>query len=175
MQQNKNLECKSKAGTDNNKEAVGQTQEMAPGAFKRCYGELMSDLPEIVVLTVSTISGEKTIKALALWDTGASYTTISKAIIDKLGIEPTPPMDDEGEPTTTANMRYLGTTSAKLQIGNISFPYSLFKVMDFDPEGAQHAAGIELPELLIGMDIISQGRFRVDSTSGETILTFEIC
>ncbi len=35
---------------------------------------------------------------------------------------------------------------------------------------------LTLPErvTLIGMDIISQGRLTVDSTSGETVLTFEL-
>lgn len=160
--------------TDVVEEALGGPKKVAGKVFQRRYGELRGDLPEYVKVTVLTPLGERTDAGIALWDTGADSVTLGKHFADRLGIEPMPPMDGDGNPTTTANMRFLGTATARLQIGDIVFPFKRVNVTDFDPDGAQRAAGIELPDLLIGMNIIGLGRLTVDSTSGETVVTFEM-
>ena len=118
--------------------------------------------------------GEKTGHGTALWDTGADVTTLGRHFADRLEIVPMMPTDANGDPVTTANMRFLGDATVRLRIGDIVIPYKTVKVMDFDPDGIHQAAGRDLPDMLIGMDIIARGRLTVDSTSGETVLTFEL-
>ena len=148
-------------------------EESTAKSYRCHYNGIRLDLPIKAELTVFMPWGDKSGAAYGLWDTGADKTTISKQFADKLGIVPVPPMDDEGNPITTANVRYLGTVTASLRIGEMIFPCLMVAVNDLDPDGAQREAGNLLPDILIGMDVISQGRFEVDSSSGKTILTFE--
>ena len=134
----------------------------------------VDDLPESVIVTALTPTGEHTEIGIGIWDTGASITTIEKSFADKLGIIPIPPMDANGNPVSAINERYLGSATARLKIGDIQLPMSAVKIVDFDPEGKQRAAGRNVPDVLIGMDVIGQGRFEIDSTGDETILTFEL-
>lgn len=148
-------------------------EESTERSYRCHYNGLRNDLPVRAELTVFLPWGDKCGAAYGLWDTGANKTTISKQFADNIGIVPVPPMDDEGNPITTANVRYIGTVTASLRIGKMLFPCLMVAVNDLDPNGAQREAGNLLPDILIGMDVISQGRFTVDSTSGETVLTFE--
>ena len=139
------------------------------------YHCIASDLPESVIVTALTPTGEHTEIGIGLWDTGADYTTLNKYFADKLGIDPMPPMDEDGEPVAAINERYLGTATARLRIGDIQLPMDVVKIVDFDPDGQKRAAGRNIPDVLIGMDIIGQGNFKVESSTGnETILTFEL-
>ncbi len=138
---------------------VGKSQTMAGKVYERRYEEIRCDLPDAVRVTVLTVTGERSEIAIGLWDTGSSNTTISKRFADRLGIVPMPPMDNDGEPITTTNIRYIGMVTASLQIGDIFIPYKTVKVMDFDPEDIHWNAGETLPDILIGMDIIASGQF----------------
>lgn len=165
--------------SDNRTDAVPgeERQKLGRGAtakFERHYGCIADDLPERVLVTALTPLGERTMEAIGIWDTGATNTTLNWHFAERLCISPVPPMDDEGEPITTANMRYKGTATARIQIGGMTFAYKTVKVTDFDPDGLQRAAGRNVPDILIGMDVIGQGRFEVDSTSGETVLRFTL-
>lgn len=170
----KNDKCQRGNRADLEQSQVGKSQAMARKVYERRYEGLRCDLPDAVRVTVLTVTGERSDVALGLWDTGSSSTSISKRFADRLGIVPMPPMGDDGELITTANIRYLGTATASLQIGDIFIPYKTVKVMDFDPEDIHWNAGETLPDILIGMDIICLGRFEVDSTSGNTVLKFEM-
>lgn len=110
----------------------------------------------------------------ALWDTGATGTVIHAAFANKIGIVPVPPMDGEGNPMGTVETNYLGTATVRIRIGSAVTPLGIVKVSNLDPGGKYSARGFYIPDLLLGMDLINLGRFCVDSTSGETVLTFEI-
>ena len=96
----------------------------------------------------------------ALWDTGATITTISKNIVSTLGLTPI----GFGDVSHAG-----GTAKAGVYILNVILPNGLesrpMKVLDgvlgdFD--------------ILIGMDIIHQGDFAVTHSDGKTTFTFRI-
>ena len=110
-------------------------------------------------------------QGIGIWDTGATDTVIGKHFADKMGMMVTPRMDGDGNPLTANDVRYIGTTTVKMLIGSVQTPYLLARVNDFDPSGERQES--ELPDFMIGMDIICHGRFTVDSTGDETVVTFE--
>lgn len=142
--------------------------------YEKHYGDKALRLTVTAEVTTNTPLGERTDIAEGIWDTGATNTVIHKRLADRMGIVPMPPLDEDGEPMTTVQTNFLGTAAVRLRIGDVSVPYGLVKVSDLDPGGKYSARGFYIPDLLLGMDLINLGRFCVDSTSGETVLTFEI-
>ena len=126
-----------------------------------------------VEVTANTPLGERTAMADGIWDTGATNTVIHKRLADRMGIVPMPPLDEDGKPMATVQTNFLGTAAVRLRIGDVSVPYGLVKVSDLDPDGINSSRGFDIPDMLLGMDLINLGRFCVDSTSGETVVTFE--
>ena len=96
----------------------------------------------------------------AVWDTGATGTVITEKVIKKLGIEK---MDE------TDNYTANGVRKAGIYLVNIYLPHRVavsgVRVIDGDIFGT---------DVLIGMDIISQGDFAVTNRDGETWMTFQI-
>lgn len=150
---------------------VRNNKAVARKAFRFDYGEIVSQLVVGAMVTVPKPWGEEQEQGFGIWDTGATDTVIGKHFADKLGIVVTPKLDEEGNPLTTHEMRYIGTTTIKMRIGEIQTPYFTVKVTDFDPNSEQQKS--ELPDFLIGMNIISHGRFEVDCAGGTTVVTFE--
>lgn len=96
----------------------------------------------------------------ALWDTGATCTTISKNIVNTLGLDPVGFCD-----VSHAG----GDGIARLYILNIILPNGLISrpmrvidgvLGDFD--------------ILIGMDVITQGDFAVTHSNGKTTFSFHV-
>lgn len=96
----------------------------------------------------------------ALWDTGATCTTISEKVVTALGLVPI----GFGDVSHAG-----GTRKAGLYRVNIALPNGLqsppMKVLD----GVLHGF-----DILIGMDIISQGDFAVTHSDGKTTFTFRL-
>lgn len=135
----------------------------------------MPRLTTTVTVTALTPLGERTeTTKKAIWDTGATATVIHAAFAERLGIVPVPPMDDEGNPMSTVETNYLGTATVRIRIGSAVTPLGIVKVSDLDPDGMHSARGFFIPDMLLGMDLINLGRFCVDATSGETVVTFEM-
>ena len=155
------------------KEGTGGMEAPEVTTYRHDYKCLTPRLTVTARVTGLTPMGEHTDSAEGIWDTGATNTVISKTLAERLGIDPMPPMDGEGNPITAHDVRYLGTATIKLRIGEIETPFFRVKVEDFDPNNEVEDKE-ELPEFLIGMDWIASGRFEVDSSSGKTVLTFEI-
>ena len=108
----------------------------------------------------------------ALWDTGAATTTITKELADKIGVEP----------ECTVNVGSMGGNSkgycahVNLKLGDVVIPFLRVNVLDLtkrEEEERREGVPYHHPDVWIGMDVICLGRFTVDSTSGETVLTFE--
>jgi len=109
----------------------------------------------------------------ALWDTGAVTTTITKELADKIGVEP------EG----IVKVGSMGGNSdgycahVNLKLGDVVIPFLRVNVLDLtkrEEEARREGLPYHHPDVWIGMDVISQGRFEVNSSGSETILTFEI-
>lgn len=98
----------------------------------------------------------------ALWDTGCDVTTISQNLAIRLKAE----IIDGGMVNTAIGTNAAGATVVTITIGDIVVTWLPVRVVKFRND--------DHPDLIIGMDIISQGRFEVDSSSGKTVLTFEI-
>jgi len=95
---------------------------------------------------------------LALWDTGATGTVITKKIADDLGLKP----------IGIAEVHHAdGMTRRSVYLVNIMLPHKV---------GFKHVRVIEGTlngfDVLVGMDIISQGDFSVTNANGYTVFSF---
>lgn len=98
----------------------------------------------------------------AQWDTGATKTCISSAVVDRLGLIPT------------------GQTMIKTPSGEKIFSLYVVDVLlrnnvivkDIQVIGSE--IGGQNIDLLIGMDIIGLGDFAVTNKDGNTVFTFRI-
>lgn len=100
------------------------------------------------------------IKASGLWDTGASCTTITSGLATALGLTPI-----GFETVYHAN----GSCIAKKYKVNIILPNGIEIPMLDVLEGNLHGF-----DILIGMDIITQGDFAITHSDGKTTFTFRI-
>lgn len=117
---------------------------------KICIAHVPSpDKPHPPVITVN-----------ALWDTGATCTTISNKVAVALGLTPF-----RFEDVYHAQ----GVGKAKVYKANIILPNNIeFPVLSV-LEGDLHGC-----DMLIGMDIISQGDFALTNRDGKTVFSFQI-
>ena len=137
---------------------------MEKKVFREEYPDRMRFLPVGIDVVATGTMGEKRVKAYGLWDTGATHTVIAKHVADRLGIEIHEMKNNEAR--AMQHREYHGRAFVALQIGEIRTPFHWAVVADLDPD--------EDPDFLIGMNVIGSGRFEVDSSSGETVVTFEI-
>lgn len=107
-------------------------------------------------------SDEKNIIVRAKWDTGATTTCISQAVVDALNLEPI------GEITVTTSNQ---VSDAKTYFVDIVLPNNYMckntTVIGGQINNATH-------DVLIGMDIIGLGDFAVCNYDGRTSFTFRI-
>ena len=107
-------------------------------------------------------SPQKTFTGLAIWDTGASATVITRHVIEACQLQPVGITR-----THTAN----GERESEVFLVMILLPNSVVfrqlrvTVGDLGDNG---------PDLLIGMDVISHGDFAVTSMGGNTTFSFRV-
>lgn len=119
-----------------------------------------SEIVNFLRSSVSLRSGENKIDGVALWDTGATCSVISKVVAEKLKL-------------TSLGKERIRTPSGEsvcdVYLIDIVLPNNLdilnFKVMDSE-------IGKQGLDLLVGMDIISKGDFAVSNFDGKTTFTF---
>ena len=102
---------------------------------------------------------------VCIWDTGASCTVICKRIADELGISPSgreivSVVGPDGQTNEFETNTYL----INLFLPN-STAFAALRVVEGSISGA---------DMLIGMDIISQGDFAITNCEGKTWWTFRI-
>lgn len=122
------------------------------------------EFPKIVDRIVTNISIESNvingyIKCKALWDTGATTSGLSQDLINRIGLSPI-------KRGITSN-GVSGKFSTDVYRINIS-------IDEFWSCGGIQAVRYDLDDcdLLIGMDVISQGDFAVKNVNGKTVMTF---
>lgn len=99
-------------------------------------------------------------KYKAIWDTGATHSVITRKIVQDLNLKPV------GMTIVhTAN----GETHQKQYIVNFYLPNQVMFVMLKVTEAPLHQT-----DILIGMDIISQGDFCISNFLRKTVLTFRM-
>ena len=100
-------------------------------------------------------------KFLAIWDTGATGSVITKKVVDDCGLKPI-----SMAKVSTAN----GETTTPVYLASVFLPNKVAFTQVRMVEGK--IAGDK--EVLIGMDIISQGDFAVTNKDGKTAFSFRI-
>ncbi len=105
---------------------------------------------------------DEPIPVQAAWDTGSTYTCISKEFAEKLGLKP----------CNTSDMSTpYGKNSSNAYDINVILNDDLLIPLKVFTQDYIHQEGIDL---LIGMDIISQGDFSISTYEGVTCFSFRI-
>jgi len=95
----------------------------------------------------------------ALWDTGATNSVITQAVVDKCGLKPVGMAKVHGVFNTTDCEQYLVNILLPSQVG-----FAHVKVTRAGlPQGT---------DVLLGMDIIAGGDFAVTQEQGNTVVSF---
>ncbi|MCH7828467.1 retropepsin-like domain-containing protein [Patescibacteria group bacterium] len=104
---------------------------------------------------------------LAIWDTGATHSAITKKVADELGLKPTGLVDvRHAKGLSKTNTYYVNIElPSHLMIGNV-------RVTEVELIPDANTSDDQQPQILIGMDIIGLGDFAVTNYKGNTILTF---
>ena len=106
---------------------------------------------------------------IAIWDTGATHSAITKKVADDLDLKP----------TGIAEVRYgSGKSSTNTYLVNLSLPNKVMvgqvRVTEVQLVPDPNISEDTQPQLLIGMDIIGMGDFAVTNANGKTTLSFRV-
>jgi len=108
-------------------------------------------------------------KYLAIWDTGATHSAITKKVADDLGLKPTGVREIRHGGGKSVNNTYLV---------NIVLPNGVMvgqvRVTEVNLIPDDNTSDDKQPQLLVGMDIIGLGDFAVTNADGKTTLSFRI-
>ena len=104
---------------------------------------------------------------LAIWDTGATHSAITKKVASDLGLKPTGMKEvKHAKGKSLANTYLLNITLPnKLMIGQI-------RATEVDLIPDDNLSDDKQPQILIGMDIIGMGDFAVTNLDGKTTMSF---
>ena len=122
--------------------------------YKNIKNKLLTD--------IEISCGGKSIKSIALWDTGATSCCISKEVVDGLSLIATGKINIH-----TPN----GVSEANTYLVDILLPN---KVKINDVRVADSEIGMQGFGMLIGMNIINQGNFAVSNSHDKTTFTFRM-
>lgn len=136
-----------------------------PGRTRVLYTKVGVCLP----LTFEEASTQevKLAEYLAIWDTGATHSAITKKVVEDIGLIPTGMRE-----TRHANGKSLNNT----YLVNITLPHGVMvgqvRVTEVQLIPDDSVSDDKQPQLLIGMDIIGMGDFAVTNTRGKTTMSF---
>src|SRR3989344_3267215 len=106
---------------------------------------------------------------LAIWDTGATHSAITKKVVGDLGLKPTGARETRHAGGKSINNTYLV---------NISLPNGVMvgqvRVTEVNLIPDDNTSDDKQPQLLIGMDIIGLGDLAVTNASGKTTMSFQV-
>jgi len=106
---------------------------------------------------------------LAIWDTGATHSAITKRVVDDLRLKPTGARETRHAGGKSINNTYLVniTLPNGVMIGQV-------RVTEVNLIPDDNTADDKQPQVLIGMDIIGLGDFAVTNANNKTTLSFQI-
>ena len=133
------------------------------GSFTAVYGGIV--YRPVTEVYLSSEAGCR-ISALALWDTGAMNTCVSADVVRKLASRPAK-TEKECCIVTPRDVVKSDFHELELDIPGIR-KYKNLMVAKYDFLDEQHI------DILIGMDIISEGIMTINNSGGMTKLTFEL-
>lgn len=120
---------------------------------------LMTDA-EVMVMDAD--GAWKKAEVTAFWDTGSTWTAISKQLADKLGA----PLTDSEGVSGIGSWQQSWQTMVNLRLGDIVIPWEQVEVVDYQ--------GSLRPDLVIGMTTILKGRLEVEADGNDILLTFKM-
>lgn len=132
------------------------------GAFTINYGQIIESV--VTECLVSKVDADVDIKlndgvrGLAIWDSGATSSIITRKIIDKLKLLPVGVCQVAGIHGTEYEYTYYVDLTIP---GNMTF--NTLEVTEGELEDV---------DVLIGMDVISQGDFCISNGNNETVVAF---
>lgn len=127
-------------------------------AFTTVYPKNVSKLHTEVILHANGM----TLKCLALWDTGATNSAIAHHVSKDLSLVPCGIVNV----STPSGAAHYNTYLVDLELNNGPTIGGLVV--------ADSEIGKQCIDVLIGMDVISQGDFAVSNAHGHTVFTFRI-
>jgi len=124
--------------------------------------EYKNIVPELIteVELFNPLNIEKNIKTLAIWDTGATISSIAPDVLKKLDLEPVDSIMIEGVNSLERCdlvLVHVGLPNAIL-VQNVKPAVCVFSPIDLG--------------LIIGMDIIKLGDFMISNSQGKTLFSF---
>jgi predicted aspartyl protease len=106
---------------------------------------------------------------IAIWDTGATHSAITKKVADELSLQPTGMREvrsAEGKSDRNTYLVNIGLPN-KVMVGQI-------RVTEVNLIPDDNTSDDKQPNLLIGMDIIGMGDFAVTNQDGKTTMSFRL-
>lgn len=116
----------------------------------------------ITDVSVCNPSTDIVAKCRGLWDTGGKLSTVSQALVDKLGLLP----DSE--------MKMRVHTSAGVHLSNVYPIKLLFNDVEVDCSATACKRIIDDVDIVIGMDVITKGDFSITNIGGKTEMIFRL-
>lgn len=111
-------------------------------------------------MSQSDIAAKKSMKCVALWDTGATNTVITKAVAQALNL----PVTGKAVVSHAAGVSRVPKHVVNIMLpNNVGIPFT--EVTEGDLKGC---------DVLIGMDIITKGDFAITNVGGKTTFSFRI-
>ena len=106
---------------------------------------------------------------LAIWDTGATHSAITKKVVDDLRLKPTGVRETRHADGKSINNTYLVNLLLPNKVMVESVRVTEVKLIPDD-----NTSDDKQPQLLIGMDIIGIGDFAVTNADGKTTFSFRV-
>lgn len=131
-------------------------------ALSKRYNQIENCIESDVVIE-DPITGNK-VSTIAIWDTGAMASVITKEVAEALGISPSGSVPIKG-----VTGEYISNTYfVKITLNNENITV---KRVVAESESISYKKG---RGLLIGMDIITLGDFAISNYNGKTVMTFRV-
>ena len=106
---------------------------------------------------------------LAIWDTGATHSAITKRVVDDLRLQPTGVRETRHAGGKSSNNTYLVNIALP---NRVVVPHVRVTEIQLIPD--DNISDDKQPQLLIGMDIIGLGDFAVTNANNRTTFSFRV-
>ncbi len=106
---------------------------------------------------------------IAIWDTGATHSAITKRVVDDLGLQPTGVRETRHAGGKSSNNTYLVNIALP---NKVMVPHVRVTEVQLIPD--DNVLDDKQPQLLIGMDIIGLGDFAVTNANNKTTFSFRV-
>ena len=106
---------------------------------------------------------------IAIWDTGATHSAITKNVVEDLKLQPTGVRETRHAGGKSSNNTYLVNIALP---NKVMVPHVRVTEVQLIPD--DNVSDDKQPQLLIGMDIIGLGDFAVTNTNTKTTFSFRI-